>query len=90
MKGRSVRYTLSEDKLIAQRVRQNPMNLQMAFEDVAKEIGRTTSSVQGRYYNRVRFMFKMFYIETVQEYNGSPYIICEGDIVYNIKNLVRR
>lgn len=90
MKGRYVKYTLSEDKLIAQRVRQSPLNLQMAFEDVAKELKRTTISVKGRYYNRVRFMFKMFYIETVQEYKGSPCIMCEGDIVYNVKNLIRR
>lgn len=90
MKGKSVRYTLTEDKIIAEYVRKMPHNLQMAFEDAGKSIGRTTTSVQGRYYSKVRFMFKMFYIETVQEYNGSPYIMCEGDIVYNVKNLIRR
>ena len=93
MKGSHVRYTLSEDNFIAECVRKSPLNLMMAFEDAGKALGRKTRSIESRYYSRVRFMFKMFYIETVhQDKNLNPYIMISGDgtVIYNVKNLVRR
>lgn len=91
MKGSYVKFTLSEDKTIAECVRIMPHNLQMAFENAGELLQRKPISIQGRYYNKVRFAFKMFYIEHVnQDKNGTPTIGVENKILYNVKNLVRR
>jgi hypothetical protein len=68
-----------------------PHNLQMCFEKAGEMLGRTTISIQGRYYGKVRFMFKMFYIEHVgQDLKLQPYIMVNNTIIYNVKNVVRR
>jgi hypothetical protein len=91
MKGKNVRFSVQEDEIIVQCVRNMPNNLQMAFEQAASLCQRKTLSIQGRYYMRLRYAYKMFYIEHVgQDVKLQPYIMVDKTIIYNVKNLARR
>jgi len=89
MKGYYVKYTTAEDHIITGCVRKMPYNLQMAFERAGSIIKRTKVSVEGRYYNRLRYKYKMFYIQNVEQINQKPYIMSKGAKLYNVKNIVR-
>ena len=90
MKNSHVQYTLAEDEIICQCVRNMPHNLVMAFEKAAILLEREVNSIKCRYYNRVRYMFKMLAIVRIGENRvKDPFIMMDKAFIYNVKNLRR-
>ena len=48
------RWTANEDEILIDSIQQYPANLTLAFREAAVVLGRTQSSVSGRYYTTLR------------------------------------
>ena len=54
------RWTNEEEQLLIDQVRQNPNNLAKAFRDTSDIIGRSTHSIEQRWYGKVRHSETVF------------------------------
>jgi len=55
-------WTNSEERVLLDKIRNNPENLQKVFRDVARITQRTHTSVQARWYNKLKHKNAAFWI----------------------------